>query len=144
MATITSDEVLANEPALTHHADLGEKDVADEKVVASSTEDEKGDGAHWAKTDVESAGSYASEVLENERDIATHVISTGDDPTLSPWTFRPLFIGIGLSAFGGVLGMNPCYMVLKAVYSSKIMLLAEIYYFKPVRDYLGCPRTSPC
>ncbi|KAF4613761.1 hypothetical protein D9613_007594 [Agrocybe pediades] len=50
-------------------------------------------------------------VLEDERDIATHVITVSDDPTLSPWTVRAFVIGIGLSAFGGVL--------------------AEIYYFKP-------------
>jgi hypothetical protein len=43
-------------------------------------------------------------VLENERDIATHVITIHDDPTLNPWTVRAFIIGIGLSAFGGVLG----------------------------------------
>jgi hypothetical protein len=43
-------------------------------------------------------------VLENERDIATHVISVHDDPSLNPWTLRAFIIGIGLSAFGGVLG----------------------------------------
>jgi len=43
-------------------------------------------------------------VLENERDIATHVITIHDDPTLNPWTVRAFVIGIGLSAFGGVLG----------------------------------------
>ncbi|KIK49247.1 hypothetical protein CY34DRAFT_20248 [Suillus luteus UH-Slu-Lm8-n1] len=50
-------------------------------------------------------------VLQNEREIATHVISVDDDPSLSPWTFRAVFIGLGLSAFGGSL--------------------AQIYYFKP-------------
>ncbi|KAG2111688.1 OPT oligopeptide transporter protein-domain-containing protein [Suillus discolor] len=50
-------------------------------------------------------------VLQNERDIATHVISVDDDPSLNPWTFRAFFIGLGLSAFGGSL--------------------AQIYYFKP-------------
>ncbi|KAI0049000.1 OPT oligopeptide transporter [Auriscalpium vulgare] len=55
--------------------------------------------------------SDTSEVLENEHDLITHVISLDDDPSLSPWTFRAFFLGIGLSAFGGVL--------------------AEIYYFKP-------------
>ncbi|KAG1875141.1 OPT oligopeptide transporter protein-domain-containing protein [Suillus tomentosus] len=50
-------------------------------------------------------------VLQNERDIATHVISVDDDPSLNPWTFRAFFIGLGLSGFGGSL--------------------AQIYYFKP-------------
>ena len=43
-------------------------------------------------------------VLENERDIATRVISVEDDPSLNPWTIRAFVVGIGLSAFGGVLG----------------------------------------
>jgi len=50
------------------------------------------------------ADSEEATVLSNERDIATHVISVDDDPTLNPWTFRAFFLGIGLSAFGGVLG----------------------------------------
>lgn len=44
-------------------------------------------------------------VLEDARDIATHVISVHDDPSLSPWTVRAFVIGIGLATFGGVLGM---------------------------------------
>lgn len=44
-------------------------------------------------------------VLDDARDIATHVITVHDDPSLSPWTVRAFVIGIGLSTFGGVLGM---------------------------------------
>ncbi|KAI0058142.1 OPT superfamily oligopeptide transporter [Artomyces pyxidatus] len=77
--------------------------------VAGDADDEK---AVYVKADVESTtASDVSDVLEDARDIVTRVISTEDDPTLNPWTFRAFFIGIGLSAFGGVL--------------------AEIYYFKP-------------
>ncbi|KZV70159.1 OPT superfamily oligopeptide transporter [Peniophora sp. CONT] len=61
--------------------------------------------------DSESLDGGMTAVLQDERDIATHVISVDDDPSLSPWTFRAFVLGIGLSAFGGVL--------------------AEIYYFKP-------------
>lgn len=43
-------------------------------------------------------------VLESERDIATHVVSLHDDPTLNCWTIRAFLIGLGLSTFGGVLG----------------------------------------
>jgi hypothetical protein len=50
------------------------------------------------------AESDKNVVLQNEREIATHVISVDDDPSLSPWTFRAVFIGLGLSAFGGSLG----------------------------------------
>ena len=43
-------------------------------------------------------------VLSSERDIATHVISVHDDPTLNPWTLRAFIVGLGLSTFGGVIG----------------------------------------
>lgn len=64
--------------------------------------------SYHEKHDVETATTEAESteaVLQDERDIATHVISVSDDPSLSPWTFRAFFIGIGLSAFGGVLGV---------------------------------------
>ncbi|KAN0091066.1 OPT oligopeptide transporter domain containing protein [Tylopilus felleus] len=76
-----------------------------------SVSDEK---SYHDKQDVEAASIEVEStegVLQDERAIATHVISLSDDPSLNPWTFRAFFIGIGLSAFGGVL--------------------AEIYYFKP-------------
>lgn len=50
------------------------------------------------------AASGENFILSNERDIATHIISVDDDSTLNPWTFRAMFIGLGLSTFGGVLG----------------------------------------
>jgi hypothetical protein len=60
---------------------------------------------HYSKTDVESTTEAGvTDVLPNERDIVTHVISIHDDPSSNPWTFRSFFIGLGLSAFGGVLG----------------------------------------
>jgi hypothetical protein len=81
--------------AINEHTMLSEK--------APSTSDKSFDG----KGDVETATVEADSeegVLSTERDIATHVISVDDDPSLNPWTFRAFFIGIGLSAFGGVLG----------------------------------------
>lgn len=45
-------------------------------------------------------------VLNTERDIATHIVSVHDEPTLNPWTIRAFLIGLGLSAFGGVLGKS--------------------------------------
>ncbi|KAF8120134.1 OPT oligopeptide transporter protein-domain-containing protein [Boletus edulis] len=53
-------------------------------------------------------------VLHSEREIAAHVVSVDDDPSLNPWTFRAFSLGLGLSAFGSSLGIT-----------------AEIYYFKP-------------
>ena len=62
------------------------------------------------EADVESGASLSGdsdsdvEVLNDARDLITHVISVEDDPTLNCWTFRVLVIGLGLSTFGGVLG----------------------------------------
>ncbi|OJA14695.1 hypothetical protein AZE42_09982 [Rhizopogon vesiculosus] len=77
--------------------------AAPEKAL--STTDEKLFGRQGdIETATVDADSDEATVLSNERDIATHVISVDDDPTLNPWTFRAFFIGLGLSAFGGVLG----------------------------------------
>ena len=45
-----------------------------------------------------------TDVLRDERDIATHVISVEDDTSLSPWTYRAFIIGVGLSIFSSALG----------------------------------------
>lgn len=76
-------------------------DVPSEKALSTSDKsfDDKGD-VETATVDADSEEG----VLSDERDIATHVISVDDDPSLNPWTFRSFFIGLGLSAFGGVLG----------------------------------------
>ncbi|KAF9227496.1 OPT superfamily oligopeptide transporter [Gyrodon lividus] len=77
--------------------------------------DGKDEKSYYAHVDVEASSAEPDDssgvVLHDEREIATHVISVDDDPSLNPWTFRSFFIGLGLSAFGGSL--------------------AEIYYFKP-------------
>ncbi|KAG6865789.1 hypothetical protein C0991_011781 [Blastosporella zonata] len=84
-------------------------DALDEKSVPAL--DEK--TLESKPSDVESIEAVLpdTKVIENERDLITNVISVGDDSSLNPWTIRAFVIGIGLSAFGGVL--------------------AEIYYFKP-------------
>ena len=66
-----------------------EKFVSDEKHVGEVADEEDVD---------------TEEVLTDARGLITHVISVDDDPSLNPWTFRVFVIGIGLSAFGGVLG----------------------------------------
>ena len=88
----------------------------------------KGDveSSHGSETDL----SETNEVLSNARDLVTHVISLDDDPTLNPWTFRVLVIGLGLSAFGGVLGQSGSRLELQLILISDLFL-AEIYYFKP-------------
>jgi hypothetical protein len=72
--------------------------------------DDKDDKPHYAQVDVEASSTKPNDdgsdvILHDEREIATHVISIDDDPSLSPWTFRSFFIGLGLSAFGGSLGI---------------------------------------
>ena len=56
-------------------------------------------------------------VLHNAADIVKEVLSLDDDPTLSPWTFRMWFLGLGLAIFGSVL--------------------QEIFYFKPQTIYVS-------
>jgi hypothetical protein len=77
-----------------------ERPLSNEKQADFGTSEKV---AH-SKTDVESTTEADAAVLRNERDIVTHVISVHDDLSLNPWTFRSFFIGIGLSAFGGILG----------------------------------------
>ncbi|KAA1476039.1 OPT oligopeptide transporter [Dentipellis sp. KUC8613] len=50
------------------------------------------------------AASVSTEIIENAEDVAVQIISTDDDPTLPVLTFRSIFLGVGLSAFGSVLG----------------------------------------
>ena len=70
-------------------------------------------------------------VLDSEQDIATHIISVHDDPNLNPWTLRAFVVGLGLSAFGGVLGKAFAYF--SSFYHLALKFwTAEIYYFKPV------------
>ncbi|KAG2157244.1 OPT oligopeptide transporter protein-domain-containing protein [Suillus clintonianus] len=83
--------------------------ATDEKSI-----DAKEEKSYYIQGDIESSTQEAETdeiVLQNEREIVTHVISVDDDPSLNPWTLRAFFIGLGLSAFGGSL--------------------AQIYYFKP-------------
>ncbi|KAJ6507971.1 OPT oligopeptide transporter protein-domain-containing protein [Mycena vitilis] len=81
------------------------------------------------KDDIETAHESATDgfaVLENERDIATHVVSLTDDESLNPWTLRVLILGFGLSAFGGVLGQ--IYMFKPQTVTVSTMFLAIIAF----------------
>ena len=49
-------------------------------------------------------------VLNTERDIAIHIVSVHDDPTLNPWTLRAFIVGLGLSTFSGVLGKSVSFV----------------------------------
>ncbi|KAI0266794.1 OPT oligopeptide transporter [Gloeopeniophorella convolvens] len=56
------------------------------------------------KADTDDSVSVSGDVIEKAQDVAIQIISTIDDPTLPVLTFRSIFLGIGLSAFGAVLG----------------------------------------
>ncbi|EJU00895.1 oligopeptide transporter [Dacryopinax primogenitus] len=84
-----------------------EKASVEEAGIAGSDEETGLAKVAAATFDVAEASSNSS----SDKELITQVISTEDDPSLNPWTFRMWFVGLGLSVFGGVL--------------------AEIYYFKP-------------
>ena len=76
-------------------------------------------------------------VLESERDIATHVVSLHDDPTLNCWTIRAFLIGLGLSTFGGVLGtlhaLFPSHR-----YSQIVWFSGDLLFQTGVLDLIQC------
>ncbi|KAJ6623963.1 OPT oligopeptide transporter protein-domain-containing protein [Mycena sp. CBHHK59/15] len=93
-------------------AQRNSSDAEFNEKLPSPTFDEKNLKDH--RGDIETADEPSNTefaVLEDERDIATRIVTVADDETLNPWTLRVLVLGGGLSTFGGVL--------------------AEIYYFKP-------------
>ncbi|KAG6371067.1 OPT oligopeptide transporter protein-domain-containing protein [Boletus reticuloceps] len=96
-------------------------------TTAPSFSDEKDEKSYYTKADVEATPNPLTDdacgiVLHSEREIAAHVISVDDDPSLNPWTFRAFSLGLGLSAFGSSL--------------------AEIYYFKPASFVTMIPKCS--
>lgn len=82
---------------------------ADTDFATTSALDEEKNGAHvkagspdihYMTEDSDGAFDATKEdhfgeavVLENAKDILTHIIHVDDDPTLSPWTFRAFFLG---------------------------------------------------
>ncbi|KAI0043670.1 OPT-domain-containing protein [Auriscalpium vulgare] len=71
-----------------------------------STPDEKhlADVFSDKEVDTDSSDSVSDKVIEKAEDVAVQIISTEDDPELPVFTFRTIFLGVGLSAFGAVLG----------------------------------------
>lgn len=58
--------------------------------------------------DVEAIVQEAGDVhIEKASDVAVQVISARDDPELPVFTFRAIFLGIGLSAFTSVRPRTP-------------------------------------
>ncbi|KAF8524054.1 OPT oligopeptide transporter [Hysterangium stoloniferum] len=63
------------------------------------------------------------EVIRKAEDVATLVITTDDDPTLPVFTFRTIFLGVGLSAFGAVLGTIYTFKPQNATVSQLFVLI---------------------
>ncbi|KAF8578774.1 OPT superfamily oligopeptide transporter [Ramaria rubella] len=80
----------------------------------------KEDGKH-EDSDVDS--DIHVDVIRKAEDVATAVITTDDDPTLPVWTFRTVFLGIGLSAFGAVLGTIYTFKPQNATVSQLFVLI---------------------
>ncbi|KAJ5081067.1 OPT superfamily oligopeptide transporter [Penicillium angulare] len=59
----------------------------------------------------EEVNSDENIVVSTADELVTHILRVEDDPSVNPWTIRMVFLGAGLSIFGGVL--------------------QEIFYFKP-------------
>lgn len=49
-------------------------------------------------TDIEGGPGNRASVLEDAKDIVAEVIAVDDDPSISPWTFRMLFLGMSILA----------------------------------------------
>ncbi|KIW00506.1 OPT family small oligopeptide transporter [Verruconis gallopava] len=90
----------------------------------SETIDEKKAGTVIVKGDPEGYDGelpkYSHEhrrVVDTAEEITTAVLHVEDDPTLNPWTFRTVFLGLGFAVFGSTL--------------------QEIFYFKPQTIYVS-------
>lgn len=125
-----------NEPQV-----VSEEAASDEPQVVDDSHTPSTPSAHSVEHDVSKekgteAGFYNREMptytdeegqegeihLDTAQDIVTTVIDLDDDPSLSPWTFRMFFIGMGLSCFGAVL--------------------EEIYNFKPQVVYISISKSK--
>ena len=66
---------------------------SDEKNVDMSLA-EKMDRSFIPSSGEELSSADNHEVVSTANDLVTHIIRVEDDPTISPWTFRMVFLGI--------------------------------------------------
>ncbi|KAM0454484.1 hypothetical protein ACHAPV_008355 [Trichoderma viride] len=107
-------EITSENPA--SNAEISEKkhglDVEVERAI-SYAEDDNNDGY-----DVRKENRFGEvTVIDNAKDLITHVLHVDDNPDDSPWTFRAMTIGLILCIFASVL--------------------QEIFYFKPQVIYVS-------
>ncbi|KAL6909302.1 OPT oligopeptide transporter domain-containing protein [Trichoderma evansii] len=107
-------EITPENPA--SNAEISEKKLAMEAEVEKATsfaENDIDDGY-----DVRKENRYGEiTVIDNAKDLITHVLHVDDNPDDSPWTFRAVVIGLILCIFASVL--------------------QEIFYFKPQVIYVS-------
>ena len=117
---IGGDDTMSEKPQLQH---VGTKEYGLRGADTGTTWDSLEKPGVTSPAYFDEEGHEWNAPAETAEDLVTEVIHAQDDPTLNPWTFRMWFLGLGLSAFGGVL--------------------STIYYFKPQTlavstIFLGC------
>ncbi|KAK4113429.1 OPT superfamily oligopeptide transporter [Canariomyces notabilis] len=80
------------------------------------------------------------EVITDAKGLITHVLHVDDNPSLSPWTFRALFLGSGLAIFAAVL-QTIYYFKPQAIYVSVVFLTVIAYILGEILAYI--PRLGP-
>jgi hypothetical protein len=96
---------MATATTMTQFAEKGgEKRVEDSQQVEYF--DEKREAGSLTDSDVREETKPKKDRLKSARDLVTEVLLVEDDPTVNPWTFRMWFIGLGLSVFGGYVGLD--------------------------------------
>ncbi|UKZ83902.1 hypothetical protein TrVFT333_011717 [Trichoderma virens FT-333] len=97
-----------------HKTDASKPDMGAEVERAISYADDENDDNY----DVRKEDHFGEvTVIDNAKDLITHVLHVDDNPADSPWTFRAMLIGLILCIFASVL--------------------QEIFYFKPQVIYVS-------
>lgn len=79
-------------------------------------------------------------VIQNAEDVSIVILSTTDDPTLPVFTFRTIFLGFGLSAFGAVLGTIYTFKPQNATVSQLFVLIIAYIFGTAMHKLI--PRTG--
>jgi hypothetical protein len=68
--------------------------IPSDKKGVDMTSAEKVNESSITSSGEETISPDSNEVVSTANDIVTHIIRVEDDPTISPWTFRMVFLGI--------------------------------------------------
>lgn len=105
------------------------------------------DGIRAFSLDEEASGDGKKELTAAQKvgdmeNIALYALEVEDDPSLNPWTFRTMFLGIGLSCFSAVLAtiyqFKPQGIVLSATFLTVVSyVMAVILELIPKSGFIG-------